>query len=182
MNKKKLKTEDGSEFTVFYLNTEPKNEAPPQTDHFHGVCGKAFEFDKDTSGKLDKAWKDKIMNQFPKESTLYDFDADSEKKVLDIHFPSFGLPFETVEKFMINDKIEKDEEKSPRSGCIYFYSKNMKMYEFLDEIMVQTGEDSFPMYELEDIGGVSFFVKAEDVKLYFTTPAEAADFINTKQS
>ena len=56
------------------------------------------------------------------------------------------------------------------------------MYEFLDEIMVQSGEESFPMYELEDVERVRFFVKAEDVKLYFTTPQDASEFINQKQS
>ena len=83
---------------------------------------------------------------------------------------------------MIDDKIDKDEAKSPQLGGIYYYSENMKMYEFLDEIMVQSGEESFPMYELEDIEGVRFFVKAEDVKLYFTTPQDASEFINQKQS
>jgi hypothetical protein len=176
MNKKKLKTEDGSEFTVFYLNTEPKNEASPQTDHFHGVCGKAFEYDKDISGKLDKAWKYKIMKASEQFShPFYDFDPDP-----DINFPSFGIPFEQKEKFMINDKIEKDEALTPRTGGVYLYSENMQMYEFVDEHMVNFLEERLPMYELKDVKNNAFYVKAEDVKLYYTTPSEASDFFKLK--
>ena len=176
MNKKKLKTEDGSEFTVFYLNTEPKNEAPPQTDHFHG---KPFEYDKDISGKLDKAWKDKIMKTaeqlFPASHPFYDFNPD-------INFPSFGIPFEQKQKFMINDKIEKDEALTPRTGGVYLYSENMQMYEFVDEHMVNFLEERLPMYELKDVENNVFYVKAEDIKLYYTTPTEASNFFKLKNT
>ena len=151
MDKKKLNTEDGSEFTVFYLKEQPKE-----------VSGKLFE----------------LVPPVPLDS---DF-GYPPINLKDVAVPYFNLPFSNKENLMIDDKIDKDEVKSPQLGGIYYYSENMKMYEFLDEIMVQSGEESFPMYELEDIERVRFFVKAEDVKLYFTTPQEASEFINQKQS
>ena len=151
MNKKKLNTKDGSEFTVFYLKEQPKE-----------VSGKLFE-------------------PIPPVPLDADF-GYPPINLKDVAVPYFNLPFSNKENLMIDDKIDKDEAKSPQIGGIYYYSENMKMYEFLDEIMVQSGEESFPMYELEDVERVRFFVKAEDVKLYFTTPQDASEFINQKQS
>jgi hypothetical protein len=156
MNKKKLNTEDGSEFTVFYLKEQAKE-----------ASGKIFETNFD---ELATITDENVDFGYPKIN------------LKDISVPYFNLPFSNKENLMIDDKIEKDHAKSPQLGGIYFLSSNMQMYEFLDEIMVTTEGDSFPLYELEDIEGLGFFVKAEDVKLYFTTSAEAADFINTKQS
>jgi len=156
MDKKKLNTKDGSEFTVFYLKEQAKQ-----------ASGKVFE------------------TNFDELATITDENVDFGYPPIDLKHldvPCFDLPFSNKEKLMIDDKIDKDEVKSPQLGGIYYYSENMKMYEFLDEIMVQSGEESFPMYELEDIERVRFFVKAEDVKLYFTTPQDASEFINQKQS
>ena len=156
MDKKKLNTKDGSEFTVFYLKEQVKQ-----------ASGKIFE------------------TNFDELSTITDENVDfgyPPINLKDVAVPYFNLPFSSKENLMIDDKIDKDEAKSPQLGGIYYYSENMKMYEFLDEIMVQSGEESFPMYELEDIERVRFFVKAEDVKLYFTTPQEASEFINQKGS
>ena len=156
MDKKKLNTKDGSEFTVFYLKEQAKE-----------ASGKIFETNFD---QLTTTTDESVDFGYP------------NINLKDVAVPYFNLPFSNKEKLMIDDKIDKDEVKSPQLGGIYYYSENMKMYEFLDEIMVQSGEESFPMYELEDIEGVRFFVKAEDVKLYFTTPQDASEFINQKQS
>tara|TARA_Y100000004_G_scaffold188884_1_gene243679 strand:+ start:154 stop:624 length:471 start_codon:yes stop_codon:yes gene_type:complete len=156
MDKKKLNTKDGSEFTVFYLKEQAKE-----------ATGKIFETNFD---QLATETDENVDFGYPKIN------------LKDVAVPYFNLPFSDKEKLMIDDKIDKDEVKSPQLGGIYYYSENMKMYEFLDEIMVQSGEEFFPMYELEDIEGVRFFVKAEDVKLYFTTPQDASEFINQKQS
>ena len=156
MDKKKLNTKDGSEFTVFYLKEQAKE-----------ASGKVFETNFD---QLTTTTDESVDFGYP------------NIKLKDVAVPYFNLPFSSKENLMIDDKIDKDEVKSPQLGGIYYYSENMKMYEFLDEIMVQSGEESFPMYELEDIERVRFFVKAEDVKLYFTTPQEASEFINQKQS
>ena len=158
MDKKKLNTKDGSEFTVFYLKEQ--SEQP---------MGKPFEID------LNQLKQDIELGEDP----VFGYPALSVK---DFSFPYFNLPFSKKEKIMIDDKIEKDEEKAPQAGGIYFYSENMEMYEFVDEFMVSILDENLPMYELQDVQNNTFFVKAEDVKLYFTMPSEAADFINKKES
>ena len=170
MDKKKLKTEDGSEFTVFYLKPEPEPEVKPNKDIYYLSHEEAEPIVKDNwdSWEIKEAglwdiwghlYKDEELKNVPKEDVF--------------NLPSFGLPFSKKEELVINDKIESDKVDTPIKDYIYKYSEDMTLYRYISEKMV----DGEPFWELVNNKSRTYLVKAEDCYLYSISDEELEEFL-----
>jgi len=175
MDKKKLKTKDGSEFTVFYLKTEPKWGK----DKFgHNADENKYYL---TPEEAEPIVQDNYASWEIKEAGLWDIYGhlykDQEKSLegdfFDFPFPSFGLPFSKKEEVVIDDRIESDAVLTPLKGCVYRYSQDMRLYRYVSEKMV----DQEPLWELADNKKNIYLVPAEDCYLYAVNQNELDEFL-----
>jgi hypothetical protein len=168
MDKKKLKTKDGSEFTVFYLKTEPKNE--PSENTYYLTPEEAEPIVQDNWA----SWEIKESGLWDIYGHLYkDEEFKNSLKTDSFGLPSFGLPFSEKEELMIDDKIESDKVNTPIKDYIYKYSEDMTLYRYISEKMV----DGEPFWELVDNKSRTYLVKAEDCYLYSISDAELEEFL-----
>jgi len=135
MNKQKLSTEDGSEFTVFYLSEQKKDSL--EDKGFAGFSG--------WLGTQEiKSYEEKPQQFAGKVSDLYPSD---------------------VYQISIDDTIESDLVKDPVSGRIYKVKSLGGVIARLKETRVgDKNLNTDTIYAQMDLHGTEFLVAAEDLR------------------
>ena len=163
MQKKKINTKDGSEFTVFYLSessAEP-SKAP--------CCPSGPMGHKGEQGKPDLT-----VDPDPYE-ILSKLEANLEK-LPKLSVPVFDFPLPSKQEIEIDDSIESDKVTVPLSDTVYKLENFKLLVKYLGEKQVLMDDDLVTLWRLEDSRGQEFYVNAELNALLMPSWSEVDEF------